>query len=204
MGRNYEEGVLRTLQTALEKRKQEIFARAQEEIRHIQEEAEAQREQILARRLRQLQQEMAVERARELGRAHREAREEVLAAKYEVIRAIEERVRQRLGQLTEADWQQTLVRWFQELVPYLKEAEGEVIVRVPAGAAAPLERALKDTAQGLRVRFQADPSLEQGIVVEDAARGFRVQNTLEDRFRRARIYMLERMAHLLEQWEGES
>ncbi len=204
MGRNYEEGVLRTLQTALEKRKQEIFARAQEEIRHIQEEAEAQREQILARRLRQLQQEMAVERARELGRAHREAREEVLAAKYKVIRAIEERVRQRLGQLTEADWQQTLVRWFQELVPYLKEAEGEVIVRVPAGAAAPLEQALKDTAQGLRVRFQADPSLEQGIVVEDAARGFRVQNTLEDRFRRARIYMLERMAHLLEQWEGES
>ncbi len=204
MARNYEEGVLQTLQAALEKRKQAIYRQAQEEIRRIQAEAEAHREQILDRRLKRLQREMAVERARELGKAHREAREEVLAAKYEVVQAIESRVRQQLDQLSPKEWQQVLKRWFEELVPYLEGAEGPVVVRVPRGMVQVLQEVLAGLPKGPSVQWQEDPALERGIVLEVPSRGFRVQNTLEDRLSRARTYMLERMAALLEQWEGKA
>ncbi len=203
MTKDYESGVLQALQAALEKRKQEIFARAQQEIQKIQEEAETQRQRILQRRLERLRREMAVRRARELGVAHREAREEVLEAKYQVIRALEARVREQLEHLGEEEWQEVLLRWFRELLPYLQEAQGPVVVQVPRGMARRIQKELQGHPQGHPVQVQESPDLERGVVVEDRERGFRVRNTLEDRFQRARTHMLEHMARLLDQWEGK-
>ncbi len=203
MAKDYENGVLQTLQAALEKRKQEIHARAQQEIQRLQEAAEAQRKRIIDQRLQQLRREMAVHRARELGVAHREAREEILGAKYEVIQAIEARVRNQLDRLGREQWQEILRHWFRELLPYLRHTEGPVVIHVPRGMGALVQQEVRRHPELQQVQVQEVEDLERGVVLEDRERGFRVRNTLEDRLQRARTYMLERMATLLEQWEGK-
>lgn len=204
MAKDYEAGVLRALETAFEKRKREIFARAQREIRAIQEEAEAQRQRVIQKRLQKLKQQMAVRRARELGLAHRDAREEILEAKYAVVHRIEQRVRERLKQLGPDAWRRVLQAWLREVLPYVQEAQGKVVVRVPQGYRSLVEQELRAQAVSARVEVQEAPDLDLGVVLEDQDRGFRVQNTLEERFQRARTLMLEKVAALLEAWEGES
>lgn len=195
MNSELKSSLLKTVNTALERRIARIKENTKKQISEINKRVTAQRNKIIRNRLSALDNEMQIERSRTLGAVHKEIQEMILQAKHQLIRKIEIEVINRIESMTPEDQIKFERHLIEESLAYFGVDEGELRITIDPKFVQILKDILKE--KDYKAAIIKEP-MGLGVIMESPKRGFVIYNTLVDRLKRAREGFLESMEKILE------
>jgi len=195
MSSELKSSLLKTVNTALERRIVRIKENTKKQISEINKRVEAERNKIIRNRLSALDNEMQIEKARTLGAVHKEVQEMILQAKHQLIQKIENEVLRQIESMSPDDQIKFERHLIEESLAYFRVDDGELHITIDPKFVEILKDLLKE--KNYKAVVSKKP-MGLGVIIESPKRGFVVYNTLTDRLNRAREGFLESMEKILE------